>query len=75
MMADYDVTLDLSMVMVIRGAKNKRHAREIAKALADQFAGVSEEIDGSAYGQPLVTAFSIHNLGEEIDVEKLADGE
>ena len=70
---DFDVSVDMSLSMVIRDARDEKHALEIAKALVSRVEASNEEISGSFYGQDLVTSFSLVDLNEEPIIEILED--
>jgi hypothetical protein len=74
-MPDFDVSLDMSLNMVVRGARDKEHAREIGEALAERMAAANECLRGDDYGQPLITEFSLNELRDMTDVFELDDDE
>lgn len=59
-MPAFDVSIECHLDAVVRGARDEAHALQIIRALAEQFANASECLDGDAYGQPLVTEFSLN---------------
>jgi hypothetical protein len=69
LMPDFEACIDMSLTMVIRGARCEAHAEQIARKLAEQVAVANEGLRGYYYGTEHVAEFSINNMGTEVPVE------
>jgi len=58
---DFTVSVDMTLNLIVRGARDEDHAAEIGRQLAERVREANECLSGSDYGQPLVTEFTVND--------------
>lgn len=69
----YDVEVTLTLTCVVRGPYNEEEARQIGRRLADATVAANECLDGSAYGVPEVTEFTINDARQPVTATALEE--